>query len=61
MYCLCIRVQTNKIKSRLGLFVWLTALPTHQDERVGFPVGRGDLVGEPGGDCFSRFDAELGH
>lgn len=39
----------------------LTALPTHQDERVGFPVGRGDLVGEPGSDCFSGFDAELGH
>lgn len=36
-------------------------MPTHQDERVGFPVGRGDLVGEPGGDCFGGFDAELGH
>lgn len=34
---------------------------TYQDKGVGFPVGRGDLVGKPGGDSFGGFDAELGH
>lgn len=32
---------------------------THQDEGVGFPVGRGDLIRQPGGDGLGRLDAEL--
>lgn len=43
------------------LFIVRTGVQTYQDEGVGFPVGRGDLVGEPGGDCFGGFDTELGH
>lgn len=31
----------------------------YQDERVGSPVGGSDLVRQPGGDCFGRFDAEF--
>lgn len=37
------------------------ACVTHQDEGVGFPVGRGDLIRQPGGDGFGRLDAELRH
>lgn len=33
---------------------------THRDEGVWNPVGRGNLVSEPGGDCFGGLDAELG-
>ena len=36
-------------------------LITHQDEGVGLPVGRGDLVRQPGGDGLGRLDAELRH
>ena len=35
------------------------AVSTHHDEGVGLPVGRGDLVGEPGGDRFGGLDAEF--
>lgn len=43
------------------LFCLLSALVTYQDKGVRFPVGRSDLVGKPGGDCFGGFDAEFGH
>lgn len=36
-----------------------TARVTHRDEGVGFPVGRGDLVRQPGRDSLGRLDAEL--
>ena len=36
-------------------------LITHQDEGVGLPVGRGDLVRQPGGDGLGGLDAELRH
>ena len=34
---------------------------THQDEGVGFPVGRGDLIRQPGGDGLGGLHAELRH
>lgn len=34
---------------------------TYQNKRVGFPVGRSNLVCEPWGDSFGRFDAKIRH
>lgn len=37
------------------------AFVSHQDKRVGLPVGRSDLVRQPGGDCFGGRHAEFRH
>lgn len=35
-------------------------IAAHQDKGIRFPVGRSNLVGQPGSDRFGRFDAEFG-
>lgn len=34
-------------------------IAAHQDKGIRFPVGRSNLVGQPGSDRFGRFDAEF--
>lgn len=49
----------NDMLDFLTMRITLYALVSYQNEGVGFPVGRSDLVCEPGGYSFGRLDTQF--